>query len=81
MILSYKVIAIAARTPNALACDSGRTMLTIHMKQTKLTSKQKGQEAEILEKTAIELIQKSVELKRANHSRNLEKKALKRNAA
>jgi len=56
-------------------------MLTIHMKQTKLTSKQKGQEAEILEKTAIKLIQKSVELKRANHSRNPKKKALKRNAA
>ena len=62
MILSYKVIAIAARTPNALACDSGRTMLTIHMKQTKLTSKQKGQEAEILEKTAMTAIRRGHDL-------------------
>jgi len=51
------------------------------MKKPKLTSKQKRQEAKILEKTAIKLIQKSVELKRANRSRNPKKKALKRKAA
>jgi hypothetical protein len=55
----------------------GLTVLGFHMKKIKLTSKQKRQEAEILEKTAIKLIQKSVELKRASRSRSSKKKAPK----
>jgi hypothetical protein len=51
------------------------------MRKPKLTSKQKLQEAEILEKTAITLIEKSVALKAANRSRKSKKKALKNDAA
>ena len=51
------------------------------MKKPKLTTKQKRQEAEILEKAAIELIQKSIKLKGGSHSRNPKNKALKTKAA
>jgi hypothetical protein len=53
----------------------------VDMKKPKLNPKEKRLQAEVLEKTAIKLIEKSVELKGGDRSRKSKKKKLKTKAA
>jgi hypothetical protein len=53
----------------------------VGMAKQKLTPKQNRQQAEILEQTAIKLIEKSVEMKRGKSPPGRKKKTPKRDAA
>ena len=67
--------------PNVISCGLGRTIRTVDMKKPKLNPQEKRLQAEVLEKTAIKLIEKSVELKSGKRSRTSKKKKLKTKAA
>jgi hypothetical protein len=70
----YKVILWRPEAPSNNIRVWGARFVIVDMKKPKLTSKQKRQEAEILERTAIKLIEKSVELKGGNRPRKPKKK-------